>query len=51
MKEIFLELLGFFFSKKTRIFLIPFLLVLLIFSVLFVLSGNATWAPFVYAIF
>ncbi|WP_425314036.1 DUF5989 family protein [Shewanella dokdonensis] len=51
MKEIFLELMSFFFSKKSRMLLIPFLVVLLVLSVLFVFTGSSSWAPFIYAIF
>ncbi|WP_021020849.1 DUF5989 family protein [Vibrio gazogenes] len=51
MKEVFVELLGFLFSKKSRIILLPFLLVLFLLSGLFVFSSGSSWAPFIYAIF
>ncbi|WP_390623629.1 DUF5989 family protein [Vibrio mangrovi] len=51
MKEIFVELLSFFFSKKSRIILIPFLVVLFVLSGLFVFSSGSSWAPFIYAVF
>ncbi|MFM2481886.1 DUF5989 family protein [Celerinatantimonas sp. YJH-8] len=51
MKEVFVELLSFLFSKKSRMILIPFLIVLLILSALFVFASGSSWAPFIYAIF
>lgn len=45
------DLFGFLFSKKTRLVLIPFLVVILIFAALFVVLANSSWAPFVYAVF
>ncbi|MCC4239402.1 DUF5989 family protein [Thalassospira povalilytica] len=45
------DLFGFLFSKKSRLILIPFSLLILIFAVVFVVLGNASWAPFVYAVF
>lgn len=45
------DLFGFLFSKKTRLVLIPFFAVILLFSVLFVVLANSSWAPFVYAVF
>ena len=45
------DLFGFLFSKKSRLVLIPFFLLILIFSVLFVVLANTSWAPFVYAVF
>ena len=51
MKEMVSEILEFMFSKKSRVVLIPFVIVLLIFSLLFLCVGGSSWAPFVYAIF
>ncbi len=51
MKEIFLELWAFFFSKKSRIILIPFLIVLFLLSGLFLFASSSSWSPFIYAIF
>ncbi|SOC21098.1 MULTISPECIES: DUF5989 family protein [Thalassospira] len=45
------DLFGFLFGKKSRLVLIPFFLLILIFSVLFVVLANTSWAPFVYAVF
>lgn len=45
------DLFGFLFSKKSRLVLIPFFLLILVFSVLFVVLANTSWAPFVYAVF
>lgn len=45
------DIFGFLFSKKSRLILIPFFLMILIFAVLFVVLGNTSWAPFVYAVF
>ena len=51
MKDILLELTAFFFSKKTRIVLIPFLVVLILLSGLFLFASSSSWSPFIYAIF
>lgn len=45
------DLFGFLFSKKSRLVLIPFLAVILLFAALFVVLANSSWAPFVYAVF
>ena len=45
------DLFGFLFSKRSRLVLIPFLLVILLFAVLFVVLANSAWSPFVYAVF
>ncbi len=45
------DIFGFLFKKKSRWVLIPFLAVILIFTVLFVVLANSTWTPFVYAVF
>ncbi|WP_219114528.1 DUF5989 family protein [Janthinobacterium sp. UMAB-56] len=45
------DLFGFLFSSKSRLILIPFLVVILLFAVLFVVLANSSWAPFVYAVF
>lgn len=45
------DLFGFLFSKKSRLVLIPFLAVIMLFTVLFVVLANSPWAPFVYAVF
>jgi len=45
------DLFGFLFSKKSRMVLIPFLAVILLFAVLFVVLANSSWSPFVYAVF
>lgn len=45
------DMLGFLFSKKSRLVLVPFLLLIFVFAVLFVVLGNTGWAPFVYAVF
>ncbi|WP_409421567.1 DUF5989 family protein [Pseudaeromonas sp. ZJS20] len=51
MKEFLFELLSFFLSKKSRAILIPFLIVLLILSGLFIFASSSSWSPFIYAIF
>lgn len=45
------DLFGFLFAKKSRLVLIPFLVVILLFALLFVVLANSPWAPFVYAVF
>lgn len=45
------DLFGFLFSSKSRLVLIPFLAVIMLFAVLFVVLANSSWAPFVYAVF
>ncbi len=45
------EIVRFLLSKRGRLLLIPFVLVLLLLAVLFVIVDGASWAPFVYAIF
>lgn len=45
------DLFGFLFSKKSRLVLIPFFIVLMLFAALFVVLANSSWAPFVYAVF
>ncbi len=45
------DLFGFLFSKKSRLVLIPFLAVILVFAALFVVLANSAWSPFVYAVF
>ncbi|WP_372013500.1 DUF5989 family protein [Tistrella mobilis] len=49
--SIVMELLRFLFSGRSRLILIPFVLVLLIFAVVFVAAQGTAWAPFVYAVF
>lgn len=52
MKNSFLDdIFRFLFSKSSRLVLIPFIVVLLIFAVIFVIAEGTAWAPFVYAIF
>ncbi len=51
MKEIFTELIEFFFAKKSRIVLIPFIIVLILLSGLFLFASSSSWSPFIYAIF
>jgi hypothetical protein len=51
MFDFLAEIFKFTFSKKNRLILLPFILVLLVFSI-FIIAGQGTpWAPFVYAIF
>lgn len=45
------DIIGFLFSKKSRLVLLPFLIVILLFAILFVVLANSAWAPFVYAVF
>ncbi|MGK5051270.1 DUF5989 family protein [Janthinobacterium sp.] len=45
------DLFGFLFSRKSRLVLIPFFAVIMLFAVLFVVLANSPWAPFVYAVF
>lgn len=45
------DLFGFLFSKRSRLVLIPFFLVILLCTGLFVVLSNSSWAPFVYAVF
>lgn len=45
------EIIRFLLSSKARIVLIPFVIVLFLFAVLFVFAEGSAWAPFVYAIF
>ncbi|GGB57762.1 hypothetical protein GCM10011505_43290 [Tistrella bauzanensis] len=45
------ELVRFLFSRRSRMVLIPFVLVLLVFAVVFVVAQGTAWAPFVYAVF
>lgn len=45
------DLFGFLFGKKSRLVLIPFLAVILVFAALFVVLANSAWSPFVYAVF
>lgn len=45
------EIIRFLFSKRSRIVLIPFILILFLFAIIFVLAKGTTWAPFVYAVF
>ncbi|WP_417782101.1 DUF5989 family protein [Terasakiella pusilla] len=51
MDKVIKELFEFLFSKTSRMVLIPFVLILLVFSIFFVVSSGTSWAPFVYAIF
>jgi len=51
MKEIFAELFEFLLSNKTRIILIPFIIIVMLCALLFFVSTGSSWAPFVYAIF
>lgn len=45
------DLFGFLFSSKSRLVLIPFFAIIMLFAVLFVVLANSSWAPFVYAVF
>lgn len=45
------DLFGFLFGKRSRLVLIPFLIVVMLFAFLFVVLANSSWAPFVYAVF
>lgn len=47
----FNDLFGFLFSKRSRLVLIPFLAVILLFAAVFVVLANSAWSPFVYAVF
>ncbi|WP_298641241.1 DUF5989 family protein [uncultured Tistrella sp.] len=49
--NIVVELLRFLFSGRSRLVLIPFVVVLLLFAVVFVAAQGTAWAPFVYAVF
>jgi hypothetical protein len=52
MKKSFVnDLWRFLFSKSSRLVLIPFILILLVFAFIFVVAEGTAWAPFVYAIF
>lgn len=52
MKNSFVDdMFRFLFSKSSRMVLIPFVLVLLVFAFLFVIAEGTAWAPFIYAIF
>lgn len=52
MKNSFLDdIFRFLFSKSSRLVLIPFVVVLLLFAFMFVIAEGTAWAPFVYAIF
>ncbi len=45
------DLFGFLFGKKSRLVLIPFIIVILLIAVLFAVVGGSAWSPFVYAVF
>jgi hypothetical protein len=45
------DIIGFLFTKKSRMVLVPFLIVILLFTIIFVVLANSAWAPFVYALF
>jgi hypothetical protein len=45
------DIIGFLFSKKSRMVLVPFFVVILLFTIVFVVLANSPWAPFVYALF
>lgn len=45
------DLFSFLFGKKSRLVLIPFVLVVLLVAVLLSVVGGSAWAPFVYAVF
>jgi hypothetical protein len=52
MKNSFVDdIFRFLFSKSSRMVLIPFVVVLLVFAFLFVIAEGTAWAPFIYAIF
>lgn len=52
MKNSFInDLWRFLFSKSSRLVLIPFIFILLVFAFIFVVAEGTAWAPFVYAIF
>jgi hypothetical protein len=45
------EFMRFLFAGRTGMILIPFVFVLVLFAVVFVLAEGTAWAPFVYALF
>ena len=45
------EFTRFLFGARSRLVLVPFVVVLLLFAVVFVLVEGTAWAPFVYALF
>ncbi|MBY0417007.1 MAG: hypothetical protein K2W88_02940 [Pararheinheimera sp.] len=52
MKNSFInDLYRFFFSKSSRLVLLPFIFILIVFAFVFVVAEGTAWAPFVYAIF
>lgn len=46
-----IEVVRFLFSSRARLALIPFVLVLLLFAVVFVVAKGTAWSPFIYAVF
>ncbi|MEF2070673.1 DUF5989 family protein [Consotaella aegiceratis] len=49
--SVFHELSRFLMSKRSRMVMIPFVIVLVLLAGLFIIAESAAWAPFVYAIF
>jgi len=49
--QFFSDLFGFLFSKRSRFILIPFMLLVLLFVGLLVVSEGTAWAPLIYAVF
>lgn len=47
----FKDMFGFLFAKRSRLIFIPFLVLLLLFVGVLVVSEGTAWAPLIYAVF
>lgn len=46
-----IHLVRFLFSPRVRLVMIPFVLVLLLFAVVLVVTQGTAWSPFLYAVY